>query len=123
MQLIGLVHDVGKMMFKYGTPADGHEGTATGCQWALGGDTWVVGCKLPDGACFPEFNELNPDMKNPEFNASSAKTALMNHFFVVVLPLSGSLLLSERLLVMLDTDGDLQGGSGYGDVELRVWSR
>jgi inositol oxygenase len=68
MQLIGLVHDVGKMMFKYGRPEDGHEGTATGCQWALGGDTWVVGCKLPDGACFPEYNELNPDMQDPRYN-------------------------------------------------------
>ncbi len=68
MQLIGLVHDIGKMMFKYGTPEEGMEGTATGCQWALGGDTWVVGCKLPEGACFPEFNRLNPDMSDPRYN-------------------------------------------------------
>merc|ERR1712146_807643 len=70
MQLIGLVHDIGKMMFKYGKPEEGMEGTATGCQWALGGDTWVVGCKLPDGACFPEFNELNPDMSHPRYNTA-----------------------------------------------------
>jgi inositol oxygenase len=43
-------------------------GTATGAQWALGGDTWVVGCKIPDCTVFPEFNDLNPDMKNPELN-------------------------------------------------------
>ena len=58
MQLIGLVHDVGKMMFKYGRPEDGHEGTATGCQWALGG---AIFYRLPPAfrplsACFlPAF--------------------------------------------------------------------
>jgi inositol oxygenase len=36
-------------------------GTADGPQWALGGDTWVVGCRLPECAVFSEFNELNPD--------------------------------------------------------------
>ena len=41
MQLMGLVHDVGKIMFLWGGREDGQEGTATGHQWALGGDTWV----------------------------------------------------------------------------------
>jgi inositol oxygenase len=67
-QLVGLLHDMGKIMFLWGTPEDGQQGTADGPQWALGGDTWIVGCKIPDCTVFPEFNELNPDMHNPEYN-------------------------------------------------------
>ena len=41
-------------------------GTATGSQWALGGDTWIVGCKIPECTVFPEFNSLNPDHSDPQ---------------------------------------------------------
>ena len=43
-------------------------GKADGAQWALGGDTWVVGCKIPDCTVFPEFNSLNPDMQDDRYN-------------------------------------------------------
>ena len=43
----------------------GQVGTADGPQWSLGGDTWVVGCAIPDTVVFPQFTELNPDMKDP----------------------------------------------------------
>lgn len=42
MVLTGLLHDMGKIMFVWGEASDGQEGTRTGPQWALGGDTWVV---------------------------------------------------------------------------------
>ncbi len=71
MQLLGLVHDMGKVMFLWGLPEDGQEGTATGQQWALGGDTWVVGCKIPDCVVFPEFNKINVDMSNERFNTGT----------------------------------------------------
>lgn len=71
MQLLGLVHDVGKIMFLWGLPSDGQEGTATGDQWALGGDTWVVGCRIPDCAVYPEFNALNPDMNDERYNTGT----------------------------------------------------
>ena len=66
-QLTGLIHDMGKIMYLWGAAEDGQVGTAEGPQWALGGDTWVVGCKLPDGEArpgivYPEFSKLNPDM-------------------------------------------------------------
>jgi len=61
MQLVGLIHDMGKVMFLWGCEEDGQVGTADGAQWALGGDTWVVGCKIPDTTVFPEFNKLNAD--------------------------------------------------------------
>ena len=68
MQLVGLLHDMGKIMFLWGTAEDGQEGHATGQQWSLGGDTCVVGCRLPDSAVFPQFNELNADMSDPALN-------------------------------------------------------
>jgi len=68
-QLIGLLHDMGKVMFKWGTKEDGQEGTADGDQWALGGDTWVVGAAMPDNIVFPEYNALSPDIKNKEFSS------------------------------------------------------
>jgi len=67
-QLVGLLHDMGKLMFLWGTAEDGHVGTAEGPQWALGGDTWIVGCRLPDCCVLSEFNKLNPDMSNPLYN-------------------------------------------------------
>lgn len=73
LQVTGLIHDVGKIMFLWGTAEDGQCGTAEGPQWALGGDTFVVGCALPDGdarpgVVFPEFSLLNPDMADPRYN-------------------------------------------------------
>lgn len=70
LQLVGLLHDVGKIMFLWGDGADGLDGLSPeGKQWALGGDTFVLGCSIPnDAVVFPEFNELNPDMSNPKYN-------------------------------------------------------
>ena len=69
-QLVGLVHDMGKIQYLWGHAADGQEGTAHGDQWALGGDTWVVGCKIPDSVVFPAFNATNPDMSDPRYNTA-----------------------------------------------------
>ncbi len=71
MQLTGLLHDMGKIMFLWGTADDGQDGYSRqgGRQWALGGDTFVLGCAIPDDAVvFPQFNALNPDMQNPQYN-------------------------------------------------------
>jgi inositol oxygenase len=68
MQLVGLMHDLGKVMFLWGTAEDGQIGRAEGPQWALGGDTWVVGARIPDSAVFPHFNSLNPDMTDERYN-------------------------------------------------------
>jgi inositol oxygenase len=71
MQLVGLIHDMGKMMFLWGTPEDGQQGTGDGAQWAPGGDTWGVSCALPECAVFPHFNALNPDQADPRYNTST----------------------------------------------------
>lgn len=66
MQLVGLIHDLGKVMYLWGADEDG---TSQAEQWGLVGDIFVVGCKLPDTAVYPEFNVLNPDMENDKYNS------------------------------------------------------
>jgi len=65
MQLTGLIHDLGKVMFLWGCD---EEGTSQAEQWGMVGDVFVVGCKLPDTCVYPEFNALNSDMANSDYN-------------------------------------------------------
>lgn len=58
MQLVGLIHDFGKIMFENGSTEDG---TTMDTQWSIVGDTFIVGCPLPETVVFPEYNELHPD--------------------------------------------------------------
>lgn len=71
--LVGLLHDMGKIMFLWGSGQDGQDGySPTGKQWALGGDTFVVGCQIPEDAIvFPQFNSLNPDMCDRRYNTAN----------------------------------------------------
>lgn len=68
MQLVGLIHDLGKIMFINGSDEDG---TSQNEQWGLVGDIFVVGCKLPDTCVYPEFNTLNPDMQDERYNTEN----------------------------------------------------
>ena len=69
LQLTGLLHDMGKIMFLWGNGDIGQDGLSpNGEQWALGGDTFVVGCEFPSECILPEFNSLNPDMSDPRYN-------------------------------------------------------
>ena len=65
LQLVGLIHDIGKIMFLKGCDEDG---TSIENQWGIVGDTFVVGCRIPDSVVYPEFNNENPDMNNPKYN-------------------------------------------------------
>ncbi|HSR61351.1 MAG TPA: inositol oxygenase family protein, partial [Robiginitalea sp.] len=65
MQLVGLIHDLGKAMFLWGCDQDG---TSQAEQWGMVGDVFVVGCALPDTCVYPEFNALNPYMQDPSYN-------------------------------------------------------
>ena len=67
MQLVGLIHDLGKVMFLWGSDEDG---TSQQEQWGLVGDVFVVGCKLPETCVYPEFNSLNADMSDPRYSDS-----------------------------------------------------
>ena len=67
LQVTGLLHDLGKIMYLYGTD---EEGTTIKEQWGITGDTFVIGCKIPNTCIYPEYNDLNPDMHNPKYNTS-----------------------------------------------------
>ena len=61
MQLVGLIHDLGKVLYLKGSDDDG---TSISCQYSLVGDTFIVGCPLPTvGIPYPEFltNEIYND--------------------------------------------------------------
>lgn len=66
-QLVCLIHDLGKVLYLWGKAEDGQAGGPTSPQWAIGGDTWVVGCKIPDCVVFPEYNSCNPDDADPRY--------------------------------------------------------
>jgi len=57
MVLIGLMHDMGKVLCLFGEP-----------QWAVVGDTFPVGCAFSDKVIFPEFFSQNPDYTNTAYN-------------------------------------------------------
>ena len=65
-QLVGLIHDLGKIMYIWGNDSTG---TSANTQWAVVGDTFITGCKIPNTIVYPEFNNLNPDMSNPLYNS------------------------------------------------------
>ena len=53
----GLVHDLGKILTLFGEP-----------QWAVTGDTFVLGCAFNDGIVYPEYFTANPDAANARYN-------------------------------------------------------
>ena len=57
LQVCGLIHDLGKILFALGEPA-----------WAVVGDTYVVGCKFPESIVFYDTMRENPDFNNPLYN-------------------------------------------------------
>ncbi|KAI9449679.1 inositol oxygenase [Lactarius psammicola] len=54
MQVAGLVHDLGKLLFLFES-----EG-----QWDVVGDTFVVGCRFSDKIIYPDTFEANPDSQD-----------------------------------------------------------
>jgi inositol oxygenase len=58
MVLVGLMHDMGKVLCLFDEP-----------QWAVVGDTFPVGCAFSDKIVYPEFFKNNPDYANPEYQS------------------------------------------------------
>ncbi len=56
LQLTGLIHDVGKVLFSFGEPS-----------WTVVGDTFAVGCELPECIVYYDTLKNNPDYKNPKY--------------------------------------------------------
>lgn len=63
-QLVCFLHDMGKIMYKWGSDI---EGTTIKNQWGIVGDTFIVGCKIPDTIVYPEFNDTNIHHKDGEY--------------------------------------------------------
>eukprot|EP00320_Phaeocystis_rex_P006331 CAMPEP_0119056818 /NCGR_PEP_ID=MMETSP1178-20130426/1384_1 /TAXON_ID=33656 /ORGANISM="unid sp, Strain CCMP2000" /LENGTH=830 /DNA_ID=CAMNT_0007037587 /DNA_START=62 /DNA_END=2554 /DNA_ORIENTATION=- len=63
LQLTGLIHDMGKMVYLRGCDEDG---TSMKEQWSIVGDTWIVGCQMPPDMIYPELNASNPDGRHPQ---------------------------------------------------------
>ena len=57
MVMVGLLHDMGKVLCLFGEP-----------QWAVVGDTFPVGCAYSDKIVYPEFFKYNPDYNDERFN-------------------------------------------------------
>ena len=60
LQIVGLIHDLGKVLFKFGEPT-----------WAVVGDTYVVGCKFPETIVYYETMKLNPDYNDIRYNTTN----------------------------------------------------
>ncbi|KAI0148849.1 DUF706-domain-containing protein [Xylariaceae sp. FL1272] len=58
MQLTGLIHDLGKLLFFYGS-----EG-----QWDVVGDTFPVGCAFDERIIYPGSFSENPDLNDPVYS-------------------------------------------------------
>jgi len=57
-QICGLIHDIGKVLYKFGEPS-----------WAIVGDTFVVGCQYPKSIVYYDTLKNNPDFTNPFSNS------------------------------------------------------
>jgi inositol oxygenase len=57
--LVGLIHDLGKILCLFGEP-----------QWAVVGDTFPVGCAYSDKVVFAEFFADNPDSQVPQYQTA-----------------------------------------------------
>ena len=57
MILVGLFHDMGKVLCLFGEP-----------QWAVVGDSYPVGCAFSDKIVFPEFFKDNKDVYDNRYN-------------------------------------------------------
>jgi len=58
--LVGLVHDLGKILCLWDEP-----------QWAVTGDTYPVGCAFSEKIVYPEFFRDNPDSENPDYQSET----------------------------------------------------
>ena len=56
--LVGLMHDLGKVLCLFGEP-----------QWAVVGDTYPVGCPFSDRIVYSEFFSQNPDSGNDQYRS------------------------------------------------------
>lgn len=69
--LIGLLHDLGKVMALWGEP-----------QYCVVGDTFPLGCKFSENIVFPETFANNPDTKVPEYRYARLPTNIFFNLYM-----------------------------------------
>ena len=62
MQLVGLIHDMGKILYKKKCSDNEKKkyGITEDTQWGIVGDTFILGHRIPNTIIFPEYNDLKP---------------------------------------------------------------
>ncbi len=58
LQITGLIHDIGKVLFKYGEKST-----------SVVGDTFILGCKFPETIIYYESLKDNPDFNNENYQS------------------------------------------------------
>ena len=67
-QIIGLIHDVGKVLFSFGEPS-----------WAVVGDTYVLGCEFPKSIVYYDTLKESPEYgKYDKYGVYKPKCGLDN---------------------------------------------
>ena len=67
-QIIGLIHDIGKVLFSFGEPS-----------WAVVGDTYVLGCEFPKSIVYYDTLKESPEWgKYDKFGIYKPKCGLEN---------------------------------------------
>lgn len=74
MPLVGLIHDMGKILYMNGCNVDG---TSKETQWAIVGDTFITGCPIPNNIVLPQYNKFNCD-HNDGINIYTPECGLKN---------------------------------------------
>tara|TARA_Y100000385_G_scaffold123502_1_gene128396 strand:- start:3243 stop:4046 length:804 start_codon:yes stop_codon:yes gene_type:complete len=81
LQLTGLIHDLGKIIYKKNISCD-IDGTSVSEQWGIVGDTFITGCKIPSTCVYPEFNNLLsiyiPDIEKTKMGIYTKNCGLEN---------------------------------------------
>lgn len=67
LQITGLIHDLGKILFSFGVQT-----------WAVVGDTFVVGCKIPKTVVYYEHCKNHPDYLNDKLGIYQEKCGVEN---------------------------------------------
>lgn len=79
-QLVCLIHDLGKIQ-AFINNKDSF-GLSVNKQWAVVGDTFILGCKIPDSIVYPEFNKLNLESNSKDKYGIYKPNCGLNNTFV-----------------------------------------